>query len=93
MTPMVSPFLTAEIPAPAKPARPGKPAEAPHLHIDFLYIGHADSTTPTTALECEVSAAIWVPINTLHTLPTRAEVPHVAQLAHTLITTETGDHK
>lgn len=43
-----SPFLTAEIPAPAKPERPGKPAEAAHSHIDQLFLATAAPTDETT---------------------------------------------
>lgn len=76
-----SPWITAEIPAPAKPERPGKPAEPPHSHIDFLFIGTADSTAPLAAQLDEVAAALWVPIGRRIDLNVRAEVPNLAVAA------------
>jgi 8-oxo-dGTP pyrophosphatase MutT (NUDIX family) len=80
-----SPIVTAVIPAPAKPARPGKPAEDAHWHIDLLYAGTADSTLPTTALLSEVARVCWQPIDRLDDLLVRAEVPQVVALAFQLI--------
>ncbi len=76
-----SPWITAEIPAPAKPHRPGKPAEPAHTHIDLLFIGTADSTTDLTEALDEVAAARWVPIADITTVDVRAEVPAVARAA------------
>jgi 8-oxo-dGTP diphosphatase len=77
-----SPWATYEIPAPAKPDRgPGKPAEPPHSHIDQLFLGTADSTDRVTALEAEVSAAVWVGLAELPALGARADVAPLAELA------------
>jgi 8-oxo-dGTP diphosphatase len=78
-----SPWLTAEIPAPAKPERPGKPAEPAHTHVDLLFVGTADSTAHglTAALD-EVSGARWVPLPDLEGLDVRAEVPGVVRAAY-----------
>jgi 8-oxo-dGTP diphosphatase len=81
MTWQPSPWLTAEIPAPAKPDRPGKPAEPAHTHIDLLFIGTADSTQALTARLDEVASARWVPIGELDRMDVRAEVPAVAAAA------------
>lgn len=85
-----SPFLTAEIPAPAKPERPGKPAEPAHTHIDLLFIGTADSRDTLTALLDEVASVRWVPITDLSTVDVRAEVPAVARAAHDQLTGRAG---
>jgi 8-oxo-dGTP diphosphatase len=77
-----SPWITAEIPAPAKPERPGKPAEPAHSHIDLLFIGTADSQTPVTVALDEVAAVRWLKVDCLAGLPgLRAEVPAVARAA------------
>jgi len=80
---LASPWITAEIPAPAKPQRPGKPAEPAHTHIDALFIGTADSTAGdlTAALD-EVGGVRWVPLPDLDDLDVRAEVPDLARAAH-----------
>lgn len=81
-----SPFLTAAIPAPAKPERPGKPAEDAHEHIDQLFLAVADSTTATTAAEQEVAGVRWAPVEELGQLDgARAEVPVVADYALALL--------
>lgn len=54
-----SPWAVYEMPAPAKPDRPGKPAEVEHSHIDALFIAMADRADRPTALRSEVSAARW----------------------------------
>jgi 8-oxo-dGTP diphosphatase len=74
-----SPWITAEIPAPAKPDRPGKPAEPAHTHIDLLFIGTADSSADTTARLDEVASVRWVHLTDITGLDVRAEVPVVAQ--------------
>ena len=82
-----SPFLTAEMPAPAKTGRPDKGDEPAHWHIDELFIGTADSRLPLTPQLDEVHRALWVPIADLdlaghfRTLDVRAEVPGVAHAA------------
>lgn len=50
------PFDVQEFDAPAKPHK-GEPA---HHHIDFLYIGFADSAQPLVRAETEVDDAQWV---------------------------------
>lgn len=77
-----SPWITAEIPAPAKPDRPGKPAEPAHTHIDMLFIGTADSRAMLTEAPDEVAAARWVPLPDIWDLDTRAEVPDLARYAY-----------
>lgn len=74
MTWQPSPWITAVIPAPAKPDRPGKPAEPAHSHIDLLFVGTADSQEPPKPMLSEVSYARWVPVTKLASLDTRAEV-------------------
>jgi 8-oxo-dGTP diphosphatase len=86
-----SPWITAEIPAPAKPERPGKPAEPAHTHIDLLYVGTADSRAGLTARLDEVASARWVPLDELEHLHVRAEVPAVARTAHNLFFARKGD--
>lgn len=76
-----SPIVTAEIPAPAKPERPGKPAEGPHLHIDLLYAAVGDIRDPITPAEDEVAGVRWEPIADLDSVGARAEVPRVVALA------------
>lgn len=76
-----SPFVTAVIPAPAKPPRPGKPAEAAHEHIDLLFLATADSSKPTRPALDEVARCGWYPIADLSGLPVRGEVPQVVALA------------
>lgn len=76
-----SPFVTAEIPAPAKPARPGKPAEVAHLHVDLLFAAVGDASAPIAVAEAEVASVRWEPIDALSGLATRAEVPAVVALA------------
>lgn len=83
-----SPWLTAEIAAPPKPERPGKPAEPAHWHIDQLYLGTADSTQRVTARLDEVASARWVPVAALESLDVRAEVPGVAREALHHLTTQ-----
>lgn len=81
-----SPWLTAEIPAPAKPERPGKPAEPAHTHIDLLFVGIADSRAQVTARLDEVTSARWVAVDGLDGVAARAEVPKVASTAFRLVT-------
>lgn len=68
-------------PAPAKPERPGKPAEDAHLHIDLLYAAVGDSRDPITPAEDEVAGVRWEPIADLDSVGARAEVPRVVALA------------
>lgn len=85
MTWQPSPWLTAEIPAPAKPERPGKPAEPAHSHLDMLFIGTADRRAVLTARLDEVAAVRWVPIaglTDIDAIEVRAEVPAVARAAY-----------
>jgi len=85
-----NPWLTCEIPAPAKPDRgPGKPAEAAHSHVDMLFIGVAEGAEGVARLEVletavdEVHAVRWVALDHLDGwAEVRAEVPRVARLAH-----------
>lgn len=76
----VSPWMTAEFPAPAKPERPGKPAEVAHSHIDLLYVGTADMNSPVTPAYSEVDGVRWVPLTLagFRDLKTRSEVEPVA---------------
>lgn len=76
-----SPIVTAVIPAPAKPARPGKPAEDAHLHVDLLFAATGDITAPITVALAEVGEVRWEPIDDLPSLGARAEVPMVVALA------------
>lgn len=80
-----SPWVTAEIAAPAKPQRPGKPAEPAHTHIDLLFIGTADSNLPVSVPLDEASGARWVPLGELKLTNVREEVPAVAQQAFGLL--------
>jgi len=80
-----SPWVTAEIPAPAKPVRPGKPAEPAHTHIDLLFVGTADSSLPVTVPADEASGARWVALEHLHCIDVREEVPVVARQAFGLL--------
>lgn len=80
-----SPWMTAEAPAPAKAARPGKPAEPAHRHIDMLFIGTADSSLRLATPADEVSGARWVPLASLDLLNTRPEVPAVAREAYAVL--------
>lgn len=50
-----SPWITAAIPAPAKPHK-GEPA---HTHIDHLFIGTADSNASVTVAADEVHGVRW----------------------------------
>jgi 8-oxo-dGTP pyrophosphatase MutT (NUDIX family) len=98
MTAVSNPWMTYEIPAPAKPDRGGdKPAEPAHSHIDLLFIGAADPDAPITAAAEEVTSAGWYLIDDLHHHDVRAEVPVVARLAATQVATwqrhsEIGDN-
>jgi 8-oxo-dGTP pyrophosphatase MutT (NUDIX family) len=86
-----SPWMTQEIPAPAKPDRgPGKPAEPPHSHIDLLFIGEAGSDQHPRPALGEVASAWWVPLAELHLLNARAEVPKVAALAYRQLAADTA---
>lgn len=76
-----TPFQVMEFPAPAKPDRPGKPAEPEHWHIDSLYLGRADRWANLVALESEVKGARWVLLEDLHSIPVRDEVEDVAHAA------------
>ena len=68
-------FHSERFRAPAKPDRPGKPAEVEHWHDDMLFIGFADSRAPIKVKEDEVKQAAWVPIDKAHMLDVREEVP------------------
>jgi 8-oxo-dGTP diphosphatase len=78
-----SPWLTCEIPAPAKPDRgPGKPAEAAHKHVDMLFVGMASAAGVSRPAADEVHAVRWVTLDQLDGwAEVRAEVPMVARLA------------
>ena len=76
-----SPWVTAEIPASAKPERPGKPAEAAHVHIDLLFIGTANSSDLLTPAVAEVGSVRWVNVDNLASVNVRAEVPRLTHLA------------
>ncbi len=80
-----SPWITAAIPAPAKPERPGKPAEPEHTHIDMLFIGTADSSVGLTGRADEVHDVRWVPAQRTETLMCRAEVHDLAAEAYALL--------
>lgn len=76
-----TPWITSLNDAPAKPERTGadgvvKPAEGAHEHIDFLFIGQADSLLqPVTAAPVdEAHGARWVHVSEVWKLDTRAEV-------------------
>jgi 8-oxo-dGTP pyrophosphatase MutT (NUDIX family) len=76
-----NPWVTYEIPAPAKPDRPGKPAEPAHSHIDMLFIATANSEMPLEPALGEVLTAGWYPVAELGDRDVRAEVPHLAAAA------------
>lgn len=84
-----SPWITAVIPAPAKPERPGKPAEPAHHHIDMLFIGTADSSSATTTAVAEVDSVRWFPVGELDDIGARAEVPALAARAYRIATSGT----
>lgn len=78
------PINVAEFPAPAKPDRgPGKPAETPHWHIDFLYLFSAGSLAIPTPSLSEVKGARWFTLDEICEAyaEMRADVPHFAALA------------
>jgi 8-oxo-dGTP diphosphatase len=81
MTVLPNPWMTLEIPAPAKKERRNKPAEPAHSHIDHLFLATADSSKPLKSAPDEVSDVIWAPISRLHLFKVRAEVPRVAAMA------------
>lgn len=85
-----SPWLTCEMPAPAKPGRPGQPAEAAHTHVDMLFVGVASSAAELVAQRDEVHGVRWVPLDELDGLAVRGEVPTVARLAHAFCMTVEG---
>ena len=74
--------------APAKLARPGKPAEVAHWHDDLLFIGFGDSHAPLTAATDEVAKVQWVPIGAAHLLKVRDEVPERLAAAWALVKRE-----
>ncbi len=77
-----TPWIIREMPAPGKPDRPGKPAEAPHRHLDMLFIADADMhAAALRPAPGEVSEVMWAPVDGLESLPVRGEVPTVARLA------------
>ena len=76
-----TPWIVAEFPAPAKPERPGKPAEPAHRHIDLLYLATADSRDPLRPAPGEVAAARWFRIDGIKGSQFRAEVPELARRA------------
>lgn len=76
-----SPWLTAEIVAPAKPERPGKLAEPQHWHIDHLFLAGGNSKAATTLAPDEVAGVRWVTFDEIDSLDVRAEVPPVARSA------------
>lgn len=84
-----TPIDVAPYAAPAKPDRPGKPAEAAHVHDDELFLTVADSTLPLTAAVSEVAEVRWQPIGQVADLDVRAEVPRVLASAVTLLEKET----
>src|SRR5689334_946093 len=70
-----SPFITAEMTAKST-------HEAPHQHVDLLFIGFADSRLTTTPQLDEVQGAKWFPAYGLHLVSdAREEVPFVAKRA------------
>lgn len=75
------PIDVAVYPAPAKPERPGKPAEAAHEHEDLLFAATADSAAPLTPALDEVDEVRWQPVDFLDDPYIRAEVPRVVALA------------
>lgn len=83
---LATPWLRLETPAPAKPERPGKPAEEPHIHDDALFITLADSRAPLSFPLDEVHGAQWFSVAELHTVNVRAEVPALATLALRMVT-------
>lgn len=76
-----SPVVSAVVPAPAKPVRPGRPAERAHEHVDLLFAATADSVLPARAALAEVAGVRWQPIPDLALLKVRAEVPVVVPFA------------
>lgn len=76
------PWRAYEIPAPAKARQGARPAEAAHLHLDWLYLATGSSLYVPRVQLHEVHGAEWVPVDTLHTIPrVRADVPMLARLA------------
>lgn len=75
-----------DFPAPAKRARPGRPAEPAHTHIDWLFVGTADSTSEITVHLDEVSRVGWARLDDLAGMDVRAEVPMRAREAFTYLT-------
>lgn len=86
MVQLPTPWLTYEIPAPAKP-RKGEPA---HSHIDLLFLAVASTAQQPRPLESEVARAEWIRIPQLPGLDCRAEVPTVALRAWRLLTGRDG---
>jgi len=83
MVQLPTPWLTYEIPAPAKPHK----GEPEHDHLDMLFLAVGDSTQrPATRGDDGVSRAEWVRIPQLRNLACRAEVPQVALLAWRMLT-------
>lgn len=80
-TALPAPWRVAEHVAPAKPARAGRPAEPEHKHIDMLFIATAADEGQTTGPADEVAGVRWVPIDDLHTLNTRADIPALTRQA------------
>lgn len=69
-----SPWVTAERQEPAG-------SGPPHLHLDQIFLGTAQSrTAPVTG------AGEWVPLHALNRLPTRSDIPLLAGLAIRLLT-------
>jgi 8-oxo-dGTP pyrophosphatase MutT (NUDIX family) len=52
----------------------------PHRHIDLIYVCRAIGGDLTAQLD-EVAAARWVPVASIGTLPTPAELPHLVTAA------------
>ncbi len=78
------PLMVVEFPAPAWPGC-GEPA---HSHIDLMYVATADSTRPLVAQEAEVTAAAWLPIDTIRDATVRPDVPPVVRAAWAHMTGE-----
>lgn len=89
---LAAPWMICEIPAPAKPERPGKPAEDAHSHIDCLYLAIASAASPLCAAEDEVQHVGWFHWDLLPA-EVRAEVPTVLAMARRELLGMRGGHR
>lgn len=81
MTVLATPWVVLNIPAPAKPARPGRDAEDAHTHVDLLFIAVADRRQMLHHGDGGVTDVAWFDIRNLTAYDVRDEVPILARLA------------